>query len=68
VQLFTKEITKLTNEISGEKYLKDHQGYVNAVAKLQAYKTILKKIQVAASPIRREKIRERLEDLDENGK
>ena len=62
IELFAKQITKLTNEITGEKYLKDHQGYMYAVAKLQAYRNILKSIQIAASPARRDKIRERLED------
>lgn len=65
IKLATQEITRLTREITSEKYRKDHVGYNNALSDLLAYKTILRKMQVAGAPQRREKIEERLEQ--ENG-
>lgn len=66
VDILTKEITRLTRLIASDKYLKDHNGYVIAVCELKANQTLLKKLQVAASPIRRGKIQERLDEA-ENG-
>lgn len=61
-QMVTEEITRALNDISSDKYEKDHSGYVKRLADLQAYKRILKKMQLAGSPIRKQKILERLED------
>lgn len=60
VQLATVEINRLVRDITSDKYLKDHQGYLYAVAELNAYKKILRKLQVAAAPEREAKIREKL--------
>lgn len=68
VELFTKEITRLVRDITSDKYRKDFAGYNNALSDLRAYQNILKKIQVAGSPQRREKIKERLEDIKETEK
>jgi hypothetical protein len=65
-QLATAEITRITREITSEKYRKDHVGYNLALSDLMAYKNILKKMQLAASPVRADKINEKLETL-ENG-
>jgi hypothetical protein len=64
-QLAAAEITRITRDISSDKYFKDHQGYVNAVTELMAYQKLLRKLQVAASPQRIQKLRERL-DKDES--
>lgn len=60
-ELVAKEITRITRDVTSDKYFKDHQGYVNAVTELLAYKNILKRMQVAGSPARIQKIKEKLE-------
>lgn len=62
-QLVTAEVTKITREITSDKYLKDHTGYVNAVARLQAYQGILKSLQIAGSDVRKSKLEEKLDGL-----
>jgi len=44
--------------------MKDHTGYVTANIELGVWRKMLRKMQVAASPIRKAKIKER---LAENG-
>jgi len=61
-ELFSKEITRITRDITSDKYRKDHTGYNNALSDLLAYKKILKSLQLAAAPEREAKIRSRLED------
>lgn len=61
VELFTKQINQLNREIISEKFRKDHTGYNNALSDLLAYKKILRSLQVAASPEREAKLRERVE-------
>lgn len=61
VQLFVKEITKLTREVTSDKFRKDLAGYNLALSDLLAYKNILHKLQLAASPQRKAKIKEQLE-------
>lgn len=61
-KLATAEITRLVNEVTSDKYRKDHVGYNNALADLNAYKRILRKMQVAGSPVRKAKIQERLDN------
>jgi hypothetical protein len=63
-ELYTKHITLLTREVTSDKFLKDHVGYVNAVCNLNAYKTILKELQVAGSPLREQKLRQKLEEAE----
>ncbi len=60
VQLATKKINLIIKEITSDKYRKDITGYNNALADLNAYKHMLKAMQVAASPQRKRKINEKL--------
>lgn len=60
------EITRAVNDVTSDKYEKDHTGYIKRLADIQAYKTLLRKMHVAAAPARREKIIERL-DVKQNG-
>jgi hypothetical protein len=66
VDLYAKHITRLTREITSDKYRKDHAGYNNCLSDLNAYQRILKELQAAAAPARESKLRERLEQLDES--
>lgn len=61
IKLATMEITRITREITSDKYRKDFNGYNLALSDLLAYKTILRKMQVAGHPQRRAKIEERLD-------
>jgi hypothetical protein len=60
VELFTVEITRITRDITSDKYRKDLMGYNNALSDLLAYKKILRKLQVAAHPERERKLREKI--------
>lgn len=60
-KLATMEITRITRDITSDKYRKDHVGYNLALSDLLAYKTILRKMQVAGLPQRKAKIQERLD-------
>jgi predicted NACHT family NTPase len=64
VEVMTKEINLLLRDITSDKYLKDHMGYVNCLAMLDARKSLLKKLQVAGSPQRKAKIEEKLAGYD----
>lgn len=59
-QLATKKINLIIKEITSDKYRKDITGYNNALADLNAYKYMLKAMQVAGSPQRKAKIRQKL--------
>ena len=61
-QLATAEVTRAINDITSDKYDKDHQGFLARKADMNAYKKMLLKMQVAASPIRIAKIKEKLSD------
>ena len=61
-KLATAEITRIVNDVTSDKYRKDLVGYNLAIADLNAYKKILRKMQVAASPQRKAKIQERLDN------
>ena len=60
-KLATAEITRIVNDVTSDKYRKDLVGYNLAIADLNAYKKLLRKMQVAGSPARMAKIRERLD-------
>lgn len=60
-ELATKEITRITRDVTSEKYRKDFAGYNNALSDLMAYKRILRSMQVAASPVRKAEIKEKLD-------
>lgn len=65
-EMVQSEITKAVTDITSDKYEKDHTGYIKRLADLQAYKKILRKMQLAGSPVRKQKIRERMELAEEN--
>lgn len=70
VQLFVKEITRLTREVTSDKFRKDLSGYNTALSDLLAYKNILHRLQLAATPERKAKINEQLQarlDAEKNG-
>lgn len=56
IKLATAEINKALKDITSTKFEKDHMGYLKRLADLQAYQNLLKRMQVAASPIRKGKI------------
>ena len=60
--LATAKITKITRDITSDKYRKDLTGYNIALSDLQAYKHMLKEMQVAGSEIRIKKIKEKLDE------
>lgn len=64
VELFVKNINKLVTDITSDKYRKDLMGYNIALADMTAYKKILRSLQVAANPQRVEKIKEKMENLE----
>lgn len=61
-KLATAEINRLVNDVTSDKYRKDPQGYNNALSDLNAYKRMLRKMQVAGSPVRKAKLQERLDN------
>lgn len=62
VGLFAKHITRLTRDVTGDKYRKDLTGYNNALSDLHAYQRILKELQLIAHPLREAKLREKLDE------
>ena len=58
--LYTKHITRLTRDITSDKFRKDLTGYNNCLSDLNAYKRILKELQLMAHPIRELKLREKI--------
>lgn len=64
VQLATAEVNRAIQDITSDKYDKDHQGFLARKADMNAYKKMLRKMQVAASPIRIAKIKEKLSEDD----
>ena len=61
-ELAQKRINLIIKEITSDKYRKDITGYNNALADLNAYKYMLRAMQVAASPQRKAKIQEKLDN------
>lgn len=65
-RLFTElaelEINKALKDITSDKYDKDHQGFLARKADMNAYKTLLRRMQLLASPQMRAKLEEQLED------
>ena len=62
VKLANKEVNRLVNDITSDKFRDDLSGYNAALSDLKAYKKILRLMQVAGSPVRKAKIQERLDD------
>lgn len=61
-ELAQKKINLIIKDITSDKYRKDITGYNNALADLNAYKHMLRAMQVAASPQRKAKIVEKLDN------
>lgn len=59
-----KRVNLSLKKITGDDFLKDHTGYVNEVSWLKANQRLLKELQIAASPIRRAKLSERIESFN----
>lgn len=64
LELATAEINSALKDITSNKYEKDHTGYIKRLADLQAYKKMVLKMQVAASPVRKQKIQDALGQED----
>lgn len=64
VELAGKKVNKIIKDITSDKYRKDITGYNNALSELTAYKTLLHEMQVAASPVRKAKLQERLDEKE----
>lgn len=62
VKIVTLEIDKVLKDITSDKYVKDHTGYVNALADLRANRNVLRRMQLAGSPMRKAKIQEKIEE------
>jgi hypothetical protein len=56
MQLATSMINRAVADITSDKYQKDHMGYLKRLADLQAYKNMVRAMQIAASPVRKQKI------------
>lgn len=61
VELINKKVNLSLKKITSSKFEKDHMGYVNELAHLNAHKQLLKELQIAGSPIRKQKIQEKLD-------
>ena len=61
-ELAQKKINLIIKDITSDKFRKDITGYNNALADLNAYKYMLKAMQVAGSPQRKAKIQEKLDN------
>lgn len=59
-QVATRKIDSILKDITSDKYIKDHAGYVAALADLRAYRYMLRAMQVGGSKQRRRVIEEKL--------
>jgi hypothetical protein len=66
IQLATAEINKAVADITSNKYDKDHMGYLARKSDLNCYKNMLKRMQLAGSPVRKQKIVEAIGTDEEN--
>jgi hypothetical protein len=66
LDLATKQINKALKDITSDKYEKDHMGYLKRLADLQAYKQMVNLMQLAGSPVRKQKIQESIGTDEEN--
>lgn len=64
VDLASQEISHIVRDITSDKYIKDHNGYIYALAELRANEKMLRKFRAAASAERRNKIQDRLDVLN----
>lgn len=65
VEIISREVTRLTRDLVSDKFIKDHTGYINCLAEVRAWQGLLKRLQIAAHPTRRNKLQERLDDATE---
>lgn len=68
LQLATAIVNKNTKDMLSEKFINDHNGYINARAESAAISSLLRRMQVAGSPKRKAKLNEKKGELEENGK
>ena len=61
IELINKRVNISLAKITSDKFDKDHMGFVNEKNWMNANKRLLRELQVAAHPARREKLKERLE-------
>jgi hypothetical protein len=61
-QIATKMVDSYTREMLSNKFDNDHLGYLACKANINAYKGMLRRMQVAAHPLRKAKLEEKLED------
>lgn len=66
VKLINKRVNLSLQKITSDKFEKDHMGYINELSWLNANKKLLRELQVAAHPLRKEKLQERIDNLQEN--
>ena len=62
--VISKDIDGLVKEITSDKFINDHEGYLEALGRLRQARRSIRLMQVAASPVRRSKIQEK---IDEHG-
>ena len=62
VEVAQRQINRILKEIVSDKFRKDITGYNNALSDLNAYKKMLRSMQVAASPERIAKLNEKLDN------
>lgn len=65
VDFLAQEITRLTREVTSDKFRKDLMGYNIALADLHANQKLLKKLQLAAAPAREKAIRRKLGEYED---
>ncbi|MCB1711292.1 MAG: hypothetical protein KDH96_02065 [Candidatus Riesia sp.] len=66
--LANRKINFILKDITSDKFVKDHAGYVSALADLNAYKYMLRAMQVAGLPERINRLKLKLGEFEENGK
>lgn len=61
IELINRRVNTSLKKLTSDAYLKDHTGYVNELAWLNANKRFLRELQVASSPQRKAKLQERVD-------
>lgn len=62
VDIINRRVNIALRNITSDKFVKDHTGYVNELSWLKANQRLLKGLQIAKLPTRKAKIEERLEE------
>jgi hypothetical protein len=61
IEILTADINLFTNDILSDKYINDHQGYVDARAKAQYATSLVRRIKVLDDPKKEKQLRESIE-------